>query len=146
VATSLFSAESIAIREQAPSFLAAIRESAGLLNRAGFATSSYPERVVANLEKLGPYFVVAPGVAIAHAAPGSDVLRPGMSLLKLNQPVLSGARQNDPISLVFSLCTPDAEQHIEALGNFAILMSKPDVVNSLLKASAESVIWEILKI
>jgi ascorbate PTS system EIIA or EIIAB component len=145
VATSLFSSNSIAIREKAPSFLAAIQDSAELLSEAGFTTSDYVHRVLANLETLGPYFVVAPGIAIAHAAPGSDVLKPGMSLLKLNQPVLSGAKENDPVSLIFSLCTPDPEQHVEALGNFAQLMSDPGVVNSLLNASAKSVIWEILK-
>jgi len=146
VATSLFSPDTIAIREQVPSFLAAITESAGLLVAAGLATSDYVQAVVANFEKLGPYFVVAPGIAIAHAAPSADVLRAGMSLLKLNQPVVSGSKTNDPVSLVFTLCTPDSEQHIEALGDFALLMSDEATVNSLLNASAKSVICEILKI
>ena len=146
MATSLFSPDAIAIREQVPSFLAAITESAGLLVAAGLATSDYVQAVVANFEKLGPYFVVAPGIAIAHAAPSADVLRAGMSLLKLNQPVVSGSKTNDPVSLVFTLCTPDSEQHIEALGDFALLMSDSATVNSLLNASAKSVICEILKI
>ena len=146
MATSLFSPDTIAIREQVPSFLAAITESAGLLVAAGLATSDYVQAVVANFEKLGPYFVVAPGIAIAHAAPSADVLRAGMSLLKLNQPVVSGSKTNDPVSLVFTLCTPDSEQHIEALGDFALLMSDEATVNSLLNASAKSVICEILKI
>jgi len=146
VATSLFSADTIAIREQVPSFVAAITESAGLLVSAGLATNNYVQEVVANFKKLGPYFVVAPGIAIAHAAPGVGVLQPGMSLLKLNQTVVSGSKTNDPVSLVFTLCTPDAEQHIEALGDFAQLMSDEATVNSLLNASAKSVICEILKI
>jgi mannitol/fructose-specific phosphotransferase system IIA component (Ntr-type) len=63
----------------------------------------------------------------------------------LNQPVVSGAQENDPVSLIFALCTPDPDQHIELLGDFALIMSDPEIVNSLLKASAESVIQEILQ-
>jgi ascorbate PTS system EIIA or EIIAB component len=146
VATSLFSSKSVACKKQLDSFSEAITEAADLLVLAGFATGDYPQRVRENFEKLGPYFVVAPGIAIAHAGPGADVLMPGMSLIKLEQPVVSGSTANDPVSLVFCLCTPDANQHIEALGEFSILMSDPAVINSLLKASAESVILEILKI
>lgn len=141
---SLFAPGSIAVRNSAESFSEAIAQSANLLVIAGHARIEYVDRVLANFQKLGPYFVVAPGIAIAHAHPAEDVISPGLSLLKLNSPVSSGATANDPISLVFSLCTPDSEQHIEMLGEFALLMSAQSIVNSLLKASAESVIRQIL--
>lgn len=141
---SLFAPGSIAVIDSAESFSEAIAQSANLLVIAGHAKAEYVDRVLANFQKLGPYFVVAPGIAIAHAHPAEDVMSPGLSLLKLNSPVSSGATANDPISLVFSLCTPDSEQHIEMLGEFALLMSAQSIVNSLLKASAESVIRQIL--
>ncbi len=141
---SLFAPGSIAVIDSAESFSEAIAQSANLLVIAGHAKAEYVDRVLANFQKLGPYFVVAPGIAIAHAHPAEDVISPGLSLLKLNNPVSSGATANDPISLVFSLCTPDSEKHIEMLGEFALLMSEQSIVNSLLKASAESVIRQIL--
>jgi ascorbate PTS system EIIA or EIIAB component len=144
VKTNLISKTAIAISDRAESFELALRASAQLLVSSGHAQESYVDRVLANHHKLGPYFVVAPQIAIAHAVPGEDVLTPGLSLLKLNQGVSSGVEQNDPVQLVFSLCTPDREQHIELLGDFALLMSDKSIVNSLLTASAESVIWEVL--
>ena len=141
---SLFAPGSLAVIDSAESFSEAISQSASLLVTAGHAKVDYVDRVLANFQKLGPYFVVAPGIAIAHAHPGEDVISPGLSLLKLNSPVSSGATANDPVSLVFSLCTPDSEQHIELLGEFALLMSDQSIVNNLLKASAESVIRQIL--
>ncbi|HEY7854234.1 MAG TPA: PTS sugar transporter subunit IIA [Aquiluna sp.] len=141
---SLFAPGSIAVIDSAESFSEAIAQSAYLLVTAGHAKAEYVDRVLANFQKLGPYFVVAPGIAIAHAQPAEDVISPGLSLLKLNSPVISGATANDPISLVFSLCTPNSEQHIEMLGEFALLMREQSIVNRLLKASAESVIRQIL--
>jgi ascorbate PTS system EIIA or EIIAB component len=144
VKTNLISKTAIAISDRAESFELALRASAQLLVAAGHAQEAYVERVLASYQKLGPYFVIAPQIAIAHAFPGEDVLTPGLSLLKLDEGVSSGVEQNDPVQLVFSLCTPDRDQHIELLGDFALLMSDKSIVNSLLNASAESVIWEIL--
>ena len=143
--TSPIDPAAIAVAESATDFAEAIKLASELLVTSGHAQTAYVKRVLDNFERLGPYFVVAPGIAIAHATPAQDVLSPGLSLLKLNQPVVSGAQENDPVSLIFALCTPDSDQHIELLGNFAQLMSDPQIVNSLLKASAESVIQKILQ-
>jgi ascorbate PTS system EIIA or EIIAB component len=145
VKTSPINPAAIAVVESVNDFAEAIKLASQLLVTSGHAQAPYVNRVLENFEKLGPYFVVAPGIAIAHATPGDDVLSPGLSLLKLNQPVVSGAQENDPVSLIFALCTPDSDQHIEMLGEFAQLMSDPGIVNSLLKASAESVIQKILQ-
>jgi mannitol/fructose-specific phosphotransferase system IIA component (Ntr-type) len=145
VTNSLFGPESISVVESLKDFSQAITLSAELLVAGGHAAPSYVTRVVENYQKLGPYFVVAPQIAIAHAAPSDDVFSPGLSLLKLNNQVDSGDSAGSPVSLVFSLCTPDRDQHIEMLGDFALLMSREGIVNSLLKASAESVIREILE-
>lgn len=142
--TNLISRQAISLSPRVESFASALEISAGLLVAAGHANQSYVGRVLESYQRLGPYFVVAPSIAIAHAAPGDDVLSPGLSLLKLDEGIESGVTQNDPVQLVFSLCTPDRDQHIELLGEFAGLMSNQAIVNSLLKASAESVIWEIL--
>ncbi len=142
---SLIGPESISVVEKVENFSRAITVSAELLVAGGHAAPSYVTRVLENYQKLGPYFVVAPHIAIAHAAPSADVFSPGLSLLKLNHEVDSGDSAGSPVSLVFSLCTPDRDQHIELLGDFAALMSREGIVNSLLKASAESVIREILE-
>ena len=142
---NLFAAEAIELRHEVSSFSEAVAVSASLLVAAGHAQPTYVDEVLANLRKLGPYFVVAPGIAIVHAAPSQSVLSPGLSLLKLERPVVSGAEENDPVTLVFSLCTPTPDQHIELLSEFARVMTGEGVVNSLLNASAESVIREIFE-
>lgn len=144
--TSLFSEGAISLAPSSESFNLAVADSVSLLVAAGHAKPEYVDLVLANLAKLGPYFVVAPHIAITHATGTGAVLSPGLSLLKLERGVRSGVQENDPVHLIFSLCTPNNSDHIDLLAEFARVMSTSGVVNSLLNASAESVIREILEI
>lgn len=133
----------IAVQESALDFRSGIITACNLLVDCDFVLPEYVNQVIENLERLGPYFMVAPQVAIAHSKPSAEVLRPGISLLKLLQPVASGNELHPEASLIFALATPDPIEHVELLGSLAELLSDSEVMNRLLNASAKSVIWEI---
>ena len=141
--SSYFDPGSIVAQDTSPSFDAAVSQSVSLLVASGKAQLSYVDEVLESLKTLGPYFVIAPGLALAHAKPSDSVLAPGMALLKLAQPVISGSA-NDPVSLVFSMCSPNASEHMEMLADFGQIMSTDQVMTNLLNASAVSVIEDIL--
>jgi PTS system ascorbate-specific IIA component len=143
VLISYFGAGSIVAQDTSPSFADAVSQSVSLLVASGKAQLSYVDEVLESLKTLGPYFVIAPGLALAHAKPSDSVLAPGMALLKLAQPVISGSA-NDPVSLVFSMCSPNASEHMEMLADFGQIMSTDQVMTNLLNASAVSVIEDIL--
>ena len=46
--------------------------------------------------------------------------------------------------LVFSMCSPNASEHMEMLADFGQIMSTDQVMTNLLNASAVSVIEDIL--
>ena len=142
--TSLIALDAIRVLDSTSDFEAAITEAAELLVSTGCAHADYVSAVLENYRTLGPYFVVAPEVAIAHAKPGPDVLSPAISLLKLNNSVASGHSMHKSVKLVFALATPSADAHIDLMGELASRLSSPETMNSLLNASAKSVIWEIL--
>ena len=141
--SSYFGAGSIVTQDKSPSFADAVSQSVSLLVESGKTQLSYVDEVLESLKTLGPYFVIAPGLALAHAKPSDSVLEPGMALLRLTEPVISGSA-NDPVSLIFSMCSPNASEHMEMLGDFGQLMSTDNVMNALLNASAVSVIRDIL--
>jgi PTS system ascorbate-specific IIA component len=143
VLISYFGAGSIVAQDTSPSFADAVSQSVSLLVESGKTQVSYVDEVLESLKTLGPYFVIAPGLALAHAKPSDSVLEPGMALLRLTEPVISGSA-NDPVSLIFSMCSPNASEHMEMLGDFGQLMSTDNVMNALLNASAVSVIRDIL--
>ena len=121
----------------------AITAAISLLEADQKVTTGYLTRVLQANQKHGPYFVVAPGIAIAHASPGEDVLETGLALLRLQTPVVSGSN-NDPVQLVFALCAVDATSHIALLGRFAEVMSSPGNVNTLLNEPNLAVVRNLL--
>lgn len=129
-----FGPSSILVTTSRLSWHEAITRAVGLLELDGRVLPGYLNEVLGANERLGPYFVIAPQIAIAHAAPSEQVLETGFALLKLQSPVASGS-VNDPVSLLFAFSAVDAESHLALLGQFAQVMSTPGKVNLLLNES-----------
>lgn len=89
------------------------------LVEAGAVTTDYPDRCIAMVEEHGPYIVLAPGIALAHARPEDGVLRLGVAAVTLTDAVAFGHEHNDPVDVVFAFGSPDAEQHIGLLSALA---------------------------
>ena len=81
--------------------------------------------MIDNVETNGPYIVVAPGFAFAHArprrgAPHRDVVgAPGA-------PVAFGHATNDPVDLVVALAATDDRAHAAAMADLAKVVGSPD--------------------
>jgi PTS system ascorbate-specific IIA component len=98
---------------------AAVRAAAQLLVDAEAAVPRYVDRCIATVEELGPYMVVAPGVALAHARPEDGAVALGLSAVTLREPVEFGHAENDPVDVVFAFGSPDRNQHVGLLGALA---------------------------
>lgn len=138
-----FGPNSISHHLAATDWEGAISAAVSLLELDQRVSSNYLARVLEANHKHGPYFVVAPGIAIAHAAPGDDVQETGMALLRLENPVVSGSA-NDPVSLLFAFCAVDSTSHISLLSQFAEVMSNAGNVNSLLIESNLTIVRNLL--
>lgn len=101
----------------------AVRATGDLLVASGVTTEAYTDQMVEAIEKLGPYIVIAPGLAIAHARPSEAVLRTGLSWLRPAEPVSFGHAKNDPVRLVVGLAATDHEQHQAALVQIATVFA-----------------------
>lgn len=113
---------SIALAERHEDRESAVRRTGELLAAGGSVDPAYGDEMLAALEEYGPYIVIAPGVALAHARPSPAVRGIAFSLLTLAPPVLFGHPENDPVRLVVGLAAPDDESHIEALRQMAELL------------------------
>jgi PTS system ascorbate-specific IIA component len=121
--TQLLPIDAIRIGETAADWRAAVRLAGDALAASGATTPDYTDEMVATVEQLGPYIVIAPGIALAHSRPSPAVLRAGISLVTLRDPVAFGHRENDPVRLVIGLAAVDEEGHITALSTLAELLS-----------------------
>lgn len=112
----------------------AVAMAGDLLIASGRVTPDYREQMVAVLETHGPYFVLAPGIALAHAESSDAVLSTGLSLVILSDPIVFGNLANDPVRLVVGLCAVDHDSHIEMLGELSTLLSDENAVNTMLNS------------
>lgn len=126
----------------AEDFRGAILAAGELLVRSGLATAEYCSAMVRVVEELGPYIVLADGVALAHAAPGDGVIRNGISVVKLEGEVDFGAGKL--VRLVFALAATDHESHIENLGALAAKLAEPEILASLLNSQSSEQIHALL--
>ena len=112
----------------------AVQLSGDLLVSSGRVTPVYVDEMVEVLETHGPYFVIAPGIALAHSKPSEAVISTGLSLITLSEPVIFENTANDPVRLVIGMCATDHDSHIEMLAELAALLSDEPTVKSLLNA------------
>ena len=103
------------VRVPASGWQDAIRAACAPLLGTGAVSAHYVERCVALVTESGPYIVIAPGIALAHARPEDGAQRLALSVAVLDRPVTFGHPSNDPVDLVFAFASPDKDAHVGLL-------------------------------
>lgn len=117
----LISEDSVEVNVAVGDWKEAVRESGFLLEKCGKVEHRYTESMVENVEKMGPYIVVAPGIAMPHARFDKGVKEIGISLLFLKTPVNFGNPENDPVKIVAALSAKDSSSHLDTLAELVEL-------------------------
>lgn len=125
--TGLLTEDCIALDVPAATWEEAVQAAGELLERAGIASPAYTGSMIDNVETNGPYIVVAPGFAFAHARPSPAVHRTGMSWVRLADPVAFGHKTNDPVNLVVALAATDDGAHATAMAQLAKVVGSPAI-------------------
>lgn len=136
--------EAIAVAVEADDREDAVRAAGRLLVASGAIESRYVDAMCDALETLGPYCVIAPGVALPHAKPDDGVLRTAISLVTLREPVTFGHATNDPVRLVIALAPLDKEAHLAALQELAGRLSDGEVIEQLAAATSPEEVFTLL--
>lgn len=126
---------SFAFRVSVGDWKEAVKTAADLLVKSGSAEPRYGEEIIANTEKLGPYYILGPGLAMPHARPEGGVLQNGFSLVTLETPVPFGDEENDPIDVLITFAAVSAEvQNKQSIVEVVELIDSPERVEALRKA------------
>jgi PTS system ascorbate-specific IIA component len=123
-----------------PDWRAAIGAAGAALQRSGATAPGYTERMVAVIEEFGAYVVIAPGLALAHARPGPDVLTEGLSVVTLAEPVAFGHPHNDPVNVILGLAVTTGDEHVHFVAELANVFNDASIIPALAAApDAETV-------
>ena len=124
---------------------AAVREAGAALVRCGAATDAYTERMIGVVDEFGAYIVVAPGLALAHARPGRDVLRDAVSVVTLAEPVAFGHPHNDPVSVVIGIASVSPDTHVSLVADVANVFNDPGALPALQAATTADEVRAVLR-
>lgn len=124
------------------------REAVELAGRAltasGATDAGYAVDMVRMVEQHGPYIVVAPGLALAHARPGPAVRRDGLAIVTLADPVPFGHPHNDPVRVVLALAGASSARHLQLVAEIANIFNDSDAVERLAEAVTADEVRTIL--
>ena len=122
----------------------AVQKSGDLLVAAELVEPRYINAMIETTKELGPYCVIAPGIAIPHARPEMGVMETGFSAITLAEPVEFGNPDNDPVFLVLAFCALDHDSHIKTLTLMANAISLEGFIEQAKKAVNEIELEKIL--
>ncbi|ERM92537.1 PTS mannitol transporter subunit IIBC [Caldanaerobacter subterraneus subsp. yonseiensis KB-1] len=135
VLKDLLTKDTIKLNVEAKDWEEAVRIGGELLVKNGFAEPQYVEAMINTVKEMGPYIVIAPGIAMPHARPEAGARKIGMSLITLKNPVNFGNKENDPVKIVVSLCAIDHSSHLKALSELVELLGDEEFVEAVLNAN-----------
>lgn len=122
----------------------ALEISAQPLLEAGVISADYVTAIIRQHQTLGPYYVLAPGLAMPHARPEEGAKGLGLSLLKLARGVSFQSEDFDPVDLIIMLAAPDKHSHIEMIASLAELFSSEEDMQQLHQATSQEEIKTII--
>ncbi len=134
--TTWLTADNIQIVDSISDWKQAITLSSQPLLAKKAIAEDYIQAIFNSHHELGPYYVLAPGLAMPHARPEQGALKNGLSLLHIKQGVSFDAEENDPIYVVIMLCALSGDEHINMITALADIFSDDERLSALLKASS----------
>ena len=128
--------EAVVIWADVADWREAVQVAGRALVDSGAALDGYADEMVRMIDEHGPYVVIAPGLVLAHARPGDAVLRDGLAVVTLAEPVPFGHPHNDPVSVVLALAIVTVGGHLESIADLANVFNEPSVIPALAAATS----------
>ncbi|KRK81579.1 phosphotransferase system mannitol fructose-specific IIA domain containing protein [Companilactobacillus bobalius DSM 19674] len=123
----------------------AIKLSAQPLVDDEIVTSNYVNEIINSVNEYGPYFVIAPHVALAHAPGKAGAKELAMGISVLEPAIEFNNADNDPVSYVFTLSAPDSNSHLKAMQELVYLLTDDNFYQVLSNSQKPSEILQYIK-
>ncbi|HJE79915.1 BglG family transcription antiterminator [Enterococcus gallinarum] len=142
--SELLTADMIQLTDRKMGWEEAINTAADPLKKKEKINQTYIEVMINKVKDYGPFIHIGKGVALPHARPQDGVNELGMSLLKVDTPVLLSDDEKHPIQIFICLAAIDNEMHLKALASLTRILSNKEKLDTLLNASTKEEILEIM--
>lgn len=136
--------EHVAVDVKADNWEEAIQASGNLLLATGAISQHYISQMIDSVKENGPYIVIGPGIAMAHARPSEAVHEDAISLAVLEKSVAFGSEQNDPVDLVFSFSATGSDAHLKLIEQLSHILIDEEKVNQLRQAPSNEALYNLI--
>lgn len=132
-------------KRRVPSWREAIMLATAPLVELGYAKEEYGQSIIDNTLEYGPYYLIAPGIALPHARPEQGALSNGVAFTTLEEPVPFGNEECDPVWLLISICATDAQLHIKTIQRIAMLIEQSETLERIKSAQDDRSLCRLLQ-
>lgn len=140
----LLTKDMIRLKIDAADWQEALRLGGDLLIKTGGVEPRYLDAMINMMLEMGPFVVIAPGLALGHARPEEGAIKTCFSLITLKQGVEFGVPENDPVDVIFSFAAPNKEAHIDALRDLALLCREQKNMDAIRTATEPEEVLALL--
>lgn len=137
--------ENVQVCDRAADWRDAIRTAVLPLERSGYVEPRYKEEIISNVEKLGPYIVIAENIALPHARSEQGVLKTQLGVTLFREPVRFDGDETPPARLFVTLAAADANSHQDALMAVYEVLGDEEVVEQILKAEDANALYHFFE-
>lgn len=122
---SLIENNAILLNQSATNWQEAIKIGTDLLVKAGTIEPRYYDNIVSKINEMGPYIILAPGLAMPHARPEEGVIHTSFALVTFDTPIYFDG-EDEPVYVMLTLAGSDSDQHMQGLMEITQVLDDPD--------------------
>lgn len=122
---SLIENNSIKLNQDAANWEEAIKIGTDMLISSGAITPYYHQTIIKLIKEMGPYIILAPGLAMPHSRPEDGVNRTAFALVTLNKPVYFDGEE-EPVDIFITLAGSNSDQHMQGLIEITQVLDDPN--------------------
>lgn len=106
---------------------------------------SYLDAIKAKHEEIGPYYVLAPKIAMPHARPEDGVYEASLQVTVFKNGVDLESEDNGDVYFSVTLAAMDSDSHIQTIVALSDLFQNDADIDAIIAADSEADIAAILK-
>ena len=130
--SDILTEENILLNQSAETWEEAVIKGGEILLHNGYVSKKYVDSLAENIKKYGSYVVISEGIALPHSKTDNTVLKTGMSLVTLKEPVIFPGDKK--VSIILSFSSFDMNEHFTALSDLNELIFGHEFFENIMKA------------
>lgn len=134
--------ENVQIVQKVADWKDAVQTSVQPLVDGQYVEPRYIDGIIENTNIYGPYYVLAPNLALIHARSDQGVLEKQLAVTLLKEPI-KFSKDGYDVRLLVVLAAADGESHMDAISKLATIFSSEEKISGICEARDAHQIYEL---